>query len=32
MYQEASPGILINPGKPMTMIKFLVLIRACGAI
>ena len=32
MFQEASPCLWINPGKPMTIITFLVIIRACGAI
>ena len=32
MFQEASPFLLFNHGKPMTMIKFPVFIRACGSI
>ena len=32
IFQEASPCIWNNPGKPMKIIKFLVLIRACGEI
>ena len=32
MFHELSPCFLINPGKPMTLIKFLVFIIACGAI
>ena len=32
MFQEASIFLWINPGKTRTIIKFPVLIRACGAI
>ena len=32
MFQEASPCHYTNPGKILTIIKFLVFILACGAI
>ena len=32
MFQESSPCIWTNSGNPMTIINFLALIRACGAI
>ena len=32
MFQEKNPFLWTNTGKPMTIIKYLVLIRACGAI
>ena len=32
MFHEESPFLSIDPGEPMKMINFVVLIRACGAI
>ena len=32
MLEESSPWLWIYPGNPMKIIKYLVFIRACGAI
>ena len=32
MFHEASPHLWINPGKLMTVVKFIIFIRSCGSI